>query len=187
MTYAELLQDVEQAGKRVAIIGAGGIGFDVAEALMHDAAGDERAAFYREWGIDVSMSNRGGVISPERPRIAREVYLLQRKKDKMGGRLGKTTGWIHRMSLKHRDVKMMSGVNYQRIDDEGLHIMVDNKPQVLAVDSIVVCAGQEEMNGLYQPLKQAGRSVHLIGGAFKALELDARHAINQASRLAAVL
>ena len=105
----------------------------------------------------------------------------------MGGRLGKTTGWIHRMSLKHREVNMFSGVSYQYIDDDGLHIVLDNKPQVLAVDSIIVCAGQEEMNALYQPLKQAGCSAHLIGGAFKALELDARHAINQASRLAAVL
>ncbi|MDF1684955.1 MAG: NADPH-dependent 2,4-dienoyl-CoA reductase [Legionellaceae bacterium] len=187
MTYAELLQNIDKAGKRVAVIGAGGIGFDVAEALMHDKASDDKAEFYREWGIDTRVAHRGGVVSPEKPRIAREVYLLQRKKDKMGGRLGKTTGWIHRMSLKHRAVNMMSGVSYQRIDNDGLHIMIDNKPKLLAVDSVIVCAGQEEMNGLYQPLKHAGRSVHLIGGAFKALELDARHAINQASRLAAVL
>jgi len=187
MTYAELLQDVNKAGPRVAVIGAGGIGFDVAEALMHEEGDDSKTAFYREWGIDVSMSHRGGVVTPEKPRAAREVYLLQRKKEKMGGRLGKTTGWIHRMSLKHREVKMISGVSYQRIDDDGLHVLIDNKSKVLKVDSIIVCAGQEEMNGLYQPLKQAGCSAHLIGGAFKALELDARHAINQASRLAAVL
>jgi 2,4-dienoyl-CoA reductase (NADPH2) len=187
MTYAELLQDVNKAGPRVAVIGAGGIGFDVAEALMHERDDDSKTAFYREWGIDVSMSHRGGVVTPEKPRAAREVYLLQRKKEKMGGRLGKTTGWIHRMSLKHREVKMISGVSYQRIDDDGLHVLIDNKSKVLKVDSIIVCAGQEEMNALYQPLKQAGCSAHLIGGAFKALELDARHAINQASRLAAVL
>lgn len=187
MTYAELLQDVNQAGQRVAIIGAGGIGFDVAEALMHDEASDEKTAFYREWGIDTCVAHRGGVVPREKPDVAREVYLLQRKKDKMGSRLGKTTGWIHRMSLKHRDVNMMSGVSYLRIDDDGLHLMIDNKPKLLAVDSIIVCAGQEEKNALYHPLKQAGRSVHLIGGSFKALELDARHAINQASRLAAVL
>jgi len=187
MTYAELLQNIDKAGKRVAVIGAGGIGFDVAEALMHDDAVDDKSAFYREWGIDTYVAHRGGVVTPEKPRIAREVYLLQRKKEKMGGRLGKTTGWIHRMSLKHREVNMISGVSYQRIDDDGLHIMVDNKSKVLNVDSIIICAGQKEMNALYQPLKQAGRSAHLIGGAFKALELDARHAINQASRLAAVL
>lgn len=187
MTYAELLQDVNQAGSRVAVIGAGGIGFDVAEALMHDKHDDSKAAFYREWGIDVSMSHRGGVVAPEKPDTSREVYLLQRTQEKMGSRLGKTTGWIHRMSLKHRAVKMMSGVHYQRIDDDGLHILLDNKPSVLKVDSVIICAGQEEINALYQPLKQAGRSAHLIGGAFKALELDARHAINQASRLAAVL
>jgi 2,4-dienoyl-CoA reductase (NADPH2) len=187
MTYAELLKNIDKAGKRVAVIGAGGIGFDVAEALMHDDASDDKTAFYREWGIDTHVAHRGGVITPEKPHAAREVYLLQRKKDKMGGRLGKTTGWIHRMSLKHRAVNMIPGVSYQKIDDDGLHIIIDNKPKVLTVDTIIVCAGQEEMNGLYQPLKQAGRSVHLIGGAFKALELDARHAINQASRLAAVL
>lgn len=187
MTYAELLQNIDKAGKRVAVIGAGGIGFDVAEALMHDDAGDDKSAFYREWGIDTHVAHRGGVVTPEKPHAAREVYLLQRKKDKMGGRLGKTTGWIHRMSLKHRAVNMMPGVSYQKIDDDGLHIMINNKSKVLTVDTIIVCAGQEEMNGLYQPLKHAGRSVHLIGGAFKALELDAKHAINQASRLAAVL
>lgn len=187
MTYAELLQGIRKAGKRVAIIGAGGIGFDVAEALMDDTKNSADDAFYREWGIDVSMAHRGGVITPQKPFAAREVYLLQRKKDKMGGRLGKTTGWIHRMSLKHREVHMISGVRYEHIDNEGLHVMIDNQPRVLAVDSIIICAGQDEINGLYQPLKQVGRSVHLIGGAFKALELDARHAINQASRLAAVL
>ena len=187
MTYADLLQGARQPGSRVAIIGAGGIGFDVAEALTQEPSEDPKTDFYREWGIDVSMSHRGGVVTPEKPQIAREVYLLQRKKEKMGRRLGKTTGWIHRMSLKHRDVHMLTGVNYQRIDDEGLHILLNDKPKLLRVDSIIVCAGQEEMNGLYQPLKQKGCSVHLIGGAFKALELDARHAINQASRLAAVL
>jgi len=187
MTYAELLQGVRKAGPRVAVIGAGGIGFDVALALMDDKARDSNAEFYREWGIDVSMSHRGGVVAPEKPHAAREVYLLQRKTEKMGAKLGKTTGWIHRMSLKHRDVHMMSGVSYDHIDDEGLHVVLENEPRVLAVDSIILCAGQEEVTALFEPLKQAGRSVHLIGGAFKALELDARHAINQASRLAALL
>ncbi|MCH9757418.1 MAG: NADPH-dependent 2,4-dienoyl-CoA reductase [Gammaproteobacteria bacterium] len=186
MTYTDLLGGVRKAGRRVAIIGAGGIGFDVAEYLTGEAA-QSKQAFCREWGIDLTMSHRGGVLPLEKPELKNEIFLLQRKKEKMGRRLGKTTGWIHRMSLKHRDVKMMSGVIYERIDDDGLHILLDNKSVVLAVDSIIVCAGQEEANGLYAPLKDAGCSVHLIGGAFKALELDARHAINQASRLAAVL
>jgi 2,4-dienoyl-CoA reductase (NADPH2) len=186
MTYADLLAGKRRAGKRVAIIGAGGIGFDVAEFLS-DEENISKEAFCREWGIDLEMSHRGGVIPAEKPEIIREITLLQRKKEKMGRRLAKTTGWIHRMSLKHRDVKMMSGVIYERIDDDGLHILVDNKSIILDVDSIIVCTGQEEADGLYKPLKDAGRSVHLIGGAFKALELDARHAINQASRLAAVL
>ncbi|MDX2347209.1 MAG: NADPH-dependent 2,4-dienoyl-CoA reductase [Legionella sp.] len=186
ITYAELLEGTRKAGKRVAIIGAGGIGFDVAEFLS-GGSGESKAAFCREWGIDLNVSHRGGIIPSEKPESEREIFLLQRKKEKMGRRLGKTTGWIHRMSLKHRDVKMMSGVVYERIDDTGLHVLVDNKSIVLDVDSIIVCAGQEEANALYAPLKNAGCSVHLIGGAFKALELDARHAINQASRLAAVL
>lgn len=115
------------------------------------------------------------------------MYLLQRKKEKMGKRLGKTTGWIHRSSLKHKQVKMFSGVNYERIDDQGLHLTIDDKPQVLEVDSIVICAGQIELKNLYEPLKMAGKLVHLIGGAYKALELDARHAIDQACRLAALV
>jgi 2,4-dienoyl-CoA reductase (NADPH2) len=186
MTYLELLQGTRQAGRRVAIIGAGGIGFDVAEWLSH-TGDDSKEAFCREWGMDLSMSHRGGVVAPELPESPREIFLLQRKQEKMGKRLGKTTGWIHRLSLKHRRVKMMSGVAYQHIDDRGLHLMLDKKPITLAVDSIILCAGQEESHALYAPLKEAGCSVHLIGGAFKALELDARHAINQASRLAAVL
>ncbi len=187
MTYADLLAGSREAGARVAIIGAGGIGFDVAEFLSTTEHETSKEAFCREWGIDLSMTHRGGLKSPEKPKAVREITLLQRKKEKMGRRLGKTTGWIHRMSLKHRDVKMIPGVIYERIDDAGLHILVNNESKVLKVDSIIVCAGQEESDGLYQPLKDAGRSVHLVGGAFKALELDARHAINQASRLAAVL
>ncbi|AHE66375.1 hypothetical protein Loa_00807 [Legionella oakridgensis ATCC 33761 = DSM 21215] len=105
----------------------------------------------------------------------------------MGKRLGKTTGWIHRLSLKHKQVQMLTGVTYVRIDDEGLHLMIEDKPHVLAVDSIVICTGQIELRSLFEPLKQAGQSVHLIGGAFKALELDARHAIDQACRLAALI
>ncbi|MDF1646803.1 MAG: NADPH-dependent 2,4-dienoyl-CoA reductase [Legionellaceae bacterium] len=191
MSYVDLLEGRREAGRRVAIIGAGGIGFDVAEFLSDAESklepAESKDAFCREWGIDLTMSHRGGLMTAEKPEASREIVLLQRKKEKMGRRLGKTTGWIHRMSLKHRDVKMMNGVNYERIDDDGLHLIVDNQAVVLPVDSVIICAGQEEANTLYAPLKEAGRSVHLIGGAFKALELDARHAINQASRLAAVL
>ena len=115
------------------------------------------------------------------------MYLLQRKKAKMGASLGKTTGWIHRLSLKHKNVQMISGVNYQRIDDAGLHLLIDEKPVTLDVDTIVICAGQIELKTLYEPLKTAGMKVHVIGGAYKALELDARHAINQACRLAALI
>ena len=187
MTYVEVIQGTRIPGERVAVIGAGGIGFDVAEWLMHDTDSDARLQFYREWGIDLQVRQRGGVTPPERPTSPRQVYLLQRTHEKMGKRLGKTTGWIHRLSLKHRHVKMLSGVKYIRIDATGLHLEVEGKPTVLAVDSIVICAGQTELSGLYEPLKQINQSVHVIGGAFKALELDARHAINQACRLAAIL
>ncbi|MFZ4077689.1 MAG: NADPH-dependent 2,4-dienoyl-CoA reductase, partial [Legionellaceae bacterium] len=117
----------------------------------------------------------------------RQVYLLQRKKEKPGKNLGKTTGWIHRLSLKHHQVKMMAGVTYVRIDDEGLHLLVEGSPCVLSVDSIVLCTGQISLDDLYMPLSEASRSVHRIGGAYKARELDARHAIDQACRLAAML
>ncbi|CDZ76936.1 2,4-dienoyl-CoA reductase [NADPH] [Legionella massiliensis] len=187
MTYIELIQERKKPGNRVAIIGAGGIGFDVGEWLTHQHHTEHTQQFYDEWGIDIKTEHRGGVKKPEFSASPREVYLLQRKKEKHGKRLGKTTGWIHRLSLKHKEVKMLSGVSYERIDDEGLHIRIDDEPQVLDVDSVIICAGQNELRDLYEPLKAAGQSVHLIGGAFKALELDARHAIDQACRLAALI
>ncbi|MDI9818075.1 MULTISPECIES: NADPH-dependent 2,4-dienoyl-CoA reductase [unclassified Legionella] len=186
MSYIEVIQQQKVPGERVAIIGAGGIGFDVAELLTHQSNGEQKR-FYSEWGIDLEAKTRGGLKPPEIPTSPRQVYLLQRKKEKHGKNLGKTTGWIHRLSLKHRQVKMLSGVQYERIDDEGLHLLIGERKELLPVDSIVICAGQNELRTLYEPLKQAGQSVHLIGGAFKALELDARHAIDQACRLAAVL
>ncbi|CEK11385.1 NADPH-dependent 2,4-dienoyl-CoA reductase [Legionella hackeliae] len=186
MSYIELIQGRKAPGQRVAVIGAGGIGFDVAELLMHNTKEDEEQ-FYNEWGIDIKMEHRGGLKTPTREPHSRQVYLLQRKKEKHGKNLGKTTGWIHRLSLKHRHVKMLSGVQYERIDDEGLHLNIDDKKELLHVDSVIICAGQKELRELYEPLKEEGKSVHLIGGAFKALELDARHAINQACRLAAIL
>ncbi|MDA9272085.1 FAD-dependent oxidoreductase, partial [bacterium] len=187
MTYIDVIMQRCDPGTRVAVMGAGGIGFDVAEWLTHESRIEKPNHFYDEWGIDLALSHRGGLKKPLISPSLRDVYLLQRKKEKLGKRLGKTTGWIHRLSLKHKQVKMLSGVVYQRIDDEGLHILHDEKPIVLAVDSIVICTGQIEQSSLFEPLKQAGKSVHLIGGAFKALELDARHAINQASRLAALI
>jgi 2,4-dienoyl-CoA reductase (NADPH2) len=187
MTYAEALSGLRTPGLRVAIIGAGGIGFDVAEWLVNGGVDHESMSFYQEWGIDLKVRQRGGLNDPAQPSSSRPVYLLQRKKEKMGKRLGKTTGWIHRLSLKHHHVHLLSDVTYERIDDAGLHIKQGGESMTLAVDSVILCAGQTELNGMYSPLLESGQSVHLIGGAFKALELDARHAINQACRLAAML
>ncbi len=184
--YNDLIQKHRTPGECVAIIGAGGIGFDVAEWLTHEH-GANKQQFYNEWGIDVTGEHRGGIKKPVLEKSPRQVFLLQRKKEKLGKRLGKTTGWIHRLSIKHKHVEMLSGVTYVRIDDQGLHIKVNDTPRILAVDSVIVCSGQVETSGFYEPLKESGHSVHIIGGAFKALELDARHAINQACRLAALL
>lgn len=187
MTYVDVIQQRRTPGQRVAVLGAGGIGFDVAEWLTHEPLAGHENSFYNEWGIDLASSHRGGLKAPDITPSPRRVYLLQRKKQKLGKRLGKTTGWIHRLSLKHKHVEMLSGVTYVRIDDQGLHILIDDKPRLLEVDSIVICTGQIELRSLYEPLKQAGQLVHLIGGAYKALELDARHAIDQACRLAALI
>lgn len=186
VSYIDAITGRKPVGKTVAIIGAGGIGFDVAEFLTHERS-TSKEQFYKEWGIDLMGQHRGGLVKPEVTPSPREVYLLQRKKEKMGKRLGKTTGWIHRSSLKHKQVKMISGVTYERIDDQGLHLIVNDQPQILKVDTIVICAGQSELKEMYEPLKMRGKTVHLIGGAFKALELDARHAIDQACRLAALV
>ena len=186
ISYVDAISQVKPVGKRVAVIGAGGIGFDVAEFLTHEHISTPEQ-YYDEWGIDVTGKHRGGLKSAQVTESPRIVYLLQRKKEKMGQRLGKTTGWIHRLSLKHKKVNMISGVQYDFIDDAGLHIHIDEAPHLLEVDTIIICAGQEELNALFNPLKEAGKPVHLIGGAFKALELDARHAIDQACRLAALI
>lgn len=186
MGYVDVLTRRKVPGKRVAIIGAGGIGFDVAEFLTH-SHGLNKSEFIEEWGIDLHGLHRGGLTPPKCTPSTREVYLLQRKKQKLGQNLGKSTGWIHRLSLKHKQVQMISGVQYIRIDDEGLHTEIDGKPKLFKLDSIIICAGQLALRDLYEPLKDAGVSVHLVGGAFKAMELDARHAIDQASRLAALL
>jgi 2,4-dienoyl-CoA reductase (NADPH2) len=179
-------------GASVAVIGAGGIGFDVSEFLVHQgvSTSQDREAFWKEWGIDTRLEARGGVagINPEVQAPARQVFLLQRKKTKVGDGLGKTTGWIHRTGLKNKRVQMLNSVEYLSIDDDGLHIRIgDGEPQLLAVDNIVICAGQDPLRDLQAGLEAAGQSVHLIGGADVAAELDAKRAINQGSRLAAEL
>jgi 2,4-dienoyl-CoA reductase (NADPH2) len=185
--YLDVLRDDRPVGGRVAVIGAGGIGFDVAEYLTH--AGDSGAVaphkFYAEWGIDTDYAQAGGLAQPQVEPSPRRVHLLQRKSSKVGDQLGKTTGWIHRNSLKARRVAMGSGVAYERIDDAGLHITVDGEPRLLDVDNVVLCAGQEPQRELQAALEAAGCSVHLIGGADVAAELDAKRAILQGTTLAA--
>lgn len=187
MTYIELIHQTKTPGSRVAIIGAGGIGFDVAEWLTHEGKTDTDDAFYDEWGIDITAQHQGGLKQPMITPSPVTVYLLQRKNEKPGQHLGKTTGWIHRLSIKHKQVETLVGVQYVRIDDQGLHILINNTPRILVVDSVVLCAGQVESRSLQEPLKEAGKIVHLIGGAYQARELDARFAIDQAYRLAAQL
>ena len=185
ITYPELLSGAREAGKRVAVIGAGGIGFDVAAFLTY-----RQADYFEEWGIDRTLTSRGGLLArraPEPAASARRVYLLQRKPGKPGVGLGKTTGWIHRATLKHRGVVMISGVTYRRIDDAGLHISADGAEKVLDVDHVIVCAGQESVNGLVSELSRTGRPVHVIGGALLANELDAERAIREGVTLAASL
>ncbi|MFD6347669.1 FAD-dependent oxidoreductase [Streptomyces roseolus] len=189
LSYLDVLRDGAPVGERVAVIGAGGIGFDVAEFLTDggEGASQDPETYFRQWGVDTSYENRGGLRAPERNAPPRQVHLLQRKTTKVGAGLGKTTGWIHRTELKHRGVAMVAGVTYDRIDDEGLHLTVDGEPQVLPVDTVVLCSGQEPRRGLYEELVAAGRTAHLIGGADVAAELDAKRAIDQGTRLAATL
>ncbi|MEU6028918.1 NADPH-dependent 2,4-dienoyl-CoA reductase [Streptomyces tauricus] len=187
--YLDVLRDGAPVGDRVAILGAGGIGFDVAEYLTDsgDKASEDPATYFRHWGVDMGYEAPGGLGAPERPAPPRTVHLLQRKASKVGAGLGKTTGWIHRAELKHRGVTMVPGVRYDRIDDAGLHVTVDGESSVLPVDTIVLCTGQEPRRDLYESLRAAGRSVHLIGGADVAAELDAKRAIKQGTELAAAL
>ena len=183
ITYPELFLRARQAGENVAIIGAGGIGFDVAAFLTHRGGGN----YFEEWGIDRTLVARGGLLSQRQVVSPRRVYLLQRKTGKPGAGLGKTTGWIHRTALKHRGVVMRDGVTYQRIDDAGLHISTQAGPEVLSVDNVIVCAGQESVNTLAGELGALGLSTHVIGGALLAAELDAERAIREGVMLAARL
>jgi 2,4-dienoyl-CoA reductase (NADPH2) len=175
------------AGRKVAIIGAGGIGFDVAEYLVHEGESPtlDTARWMAEWGVAPDFEGSGGLARPAPEAPAREVWLLQRSPGKPGARLGKTTGWIHRSALKAKGVQALGGVEYLGVDDEGLRIRVDGREQLLPVDHVVVCAGQEPLRALFDPLLAAGRQPHLIGGADVASELDAKRAIEQGSRLAA--
>ncbi len=194
-SYVDIVNGTRQAGARVALIGAGGIGFDVAELLSAadvadgsastGAAGDPAIhVFTEEWGIDVAYTHRGGVKTAHDPPRARRVWLLQRKTEKVGAGLAKTTGWIRRTLLKKRGVGMTGGVEYERIDDAGLHVKIDGRHEVMDVDTIVVCAGQLPRRELLADLQAAGVAARVIGGADVAVELDARRAIDQGTRVA---
>jgi len=219
LSYLDVLLHEKPVGKTVALIGAGGIGFDVAmflttptstltrnlnisnersddfessDRVVRASSDDSKSsdeytvattAYQREWGIDKSYQHRGGITKPQPEHPPRQVWLLQRSKGKVGERLGKTTGWAHRMTLKSRNVQMWNEVEYLKVDDAGLHITVHGKPQLLEVENVVVCAGQESMRDLYAPLVAAGIKVHLIGGAKEAAELDAKRAIEEAFQL----
>ena len=189
ISYVDVLRGKVVPGRRVAIVGAGGIGFDVGEFLVQQGPSPslDVAAWMREWGVDPRFESAGGLVPAHADAAPRQVWLLQRSPGKPGARLGKTTGWIHRSTLKQHGVRMIGGVEYVAVDDGGFHIRVDGQPQVLPVDHVVVCAGQEPLRALLEPLQAAGRRVHLVGGADVAAELDAKRAIAQASRLAATL
>ena len=189
--YIDALKGNKKIGKRVAIMGAGGIGFDVADYISHDgpSAALDIDLFAKEWGVDFKNHPRGGVTGVE-PQVAsadREIFLMQRKETAVGKGLGKTTGWTHRLTLSRRGVKMMNGIDYLKIDARGLHILSDNKPDLLEVDTIIVCAGQEPLRTLYDAAEAKGLPVDLVGGAYEAAELDAKAAIKQASEIAAII
>lgn len=189
--YLDAILQRKPVGQKVAVIGAGGIGFDVSEFICHagESTSTNTELFWKEWGIDPELQARGGIagVSPQPHPPAREVYLLQRKPSKVGAGLGKTTGWIHRAGLATKQVKMLNGVEYLQIDDQGLHIRRGEEVSVLPVDTVILCAGQEPLRELQAGLEAAGKVVHLIGGADVASELDAKRAIDQGTRVAAAL
>lgn len=191
VSYIDVITGQKQVGKKVAIIGAGGIGFDVCELISHagPSGAVDRDVFAAEWGVDFESHPRGGVTGVE-SKVAksdREITLLQRKESRVGAGLGKTTGWAHRIALARRDVGMMNGVEYVKIDDDGLHILQNGQPQLLKVDTIIICAGQDPLRDLYDDLISEGIQTELVGGAYEAMELDAKAAINQASYMAAAV
>jgi len=189
VSYLDVLLGRHEVGQSAAVIGAGGIGFDVAEFLTHEglSTSQDIGAFYARWGVDPEYAGPGSLTKPAPQIGARTVHLLQRKSTKVGAGLGLTTGWIHRAELAARGVQMLGGVTYLRIDDDGLHIEVDGRPTVLAVDTVIVCAGQEPNRTLYNTLIDVGFAPHVIGGAREATELDAKRAIRQGVELAAAL
>ncbi|MDG2539920.1 NADPH-dependent 2,4-dienoyl-CoA reductase [Dyella jiangningensis] len=189
LDYLDVLARDTPVGSRVAVVGAGGIGFDVAEFLVEHRPSPtlDVTRWTREWGVDMQLESRGGLAAAKPEAPARQVWLLQRSDGRPGARLNKTTGWVHRATLKAKDVTMLGGVIYERFDDEGLHITVNGQAQVLPVDNVVVCAGQEPNRTLADALIQAGIKTHIIGGADVAAELDAKRAIDQGTRLAAAL
>jgi len=191
LSYVDVLLHGRAVGESVALIGAGGIGFDVAEYLCHDAVADGEsdptAAFMRDWGVDMTLTHRGGLAEHAGRGLpsARKIFLLQRKPTPPGRGLGKTTGWIHRTELRRRGVQMIAAASYERIDDSGLHISTPSGTRLLEVDNVVICAGQDSLRSLAEHLATAGRKAHVIGGAKLAAELDARRAIDEGARLAA--
>ncbi len=190
LSYTDVIEGKKEAGSRVAILGAGGIGFDVAEYLTTPEGPPESQdidAFFGNWGIDKAVAHGGGLAEPASKKAAREIYLLQRKTTPHGRGLGRSTGWIHRTTLKKRGIYEIGGVTYRKIDAKGLHITVDGEDRLLEVDNVVLCAGQEPNRDLYDALKQAGLSATLLGGAEKAMELDAANAIAGGTRRAATV
>ena len=187
LSYVDVLAGEAEVGTSVAIIGAGGIGFDVAEFLTGPLEPPPLEAWLAHWGVDREHATPGALLEPAPPAPRRRLYLCQRRAGKLGRGLGKTTGWIHRAQLKHAHVEMLSSCVYRRIDDDGLHLDVDGVARVLDVDNVVICAGQVPENSLVSPLRAAGHQVHVIGGADEARELDAKRAIDQGARVAASL
>jgi 2,4-dienoyl-CoA reductase (NADPH2) len=189
LDYAEVLYEQKPVGRRVAIVGAGGIGFDMAEFLAHSEPSPSlhTEQYMEEWGVDMRYRSGGALVRPQPAPSPREIWLLKRSSGKHGAGLGKTTGWIHRASLDLKGVQKLAGVQYDKVDDRGLHISVNGEQQILPVDNVVICAGQEPLRALYEELKTSGMAVHLIGGAKEAAELDAKRAIEEAARLAAGL
>lgn len=187
LSYLDVIRDKKPVGRRVAVIGAGGIGFDVSEYLTHSHVADEKTQWYKEWGVDTLLAHRAALVPAEVAPSPRQIYLLQRKESSVGKNLGKTSGWVHRAQLNKKGVEMIPGVSYERIDDQGLHIKVKGKPRLLAVDNVIICAGQEPERSLADLLISKGIKTHVIGGADVAAELDAKRAINQGARLAAQL
>jgi 2,4-dienoyl-CoA reductase (NADPH2) len=191
LTYVEAVYGVRRVGRRVAVIGAGGIGFDVSELLVTDQSATLNLKEWKaEWGVADPQEVRGGLTKPVPAPPVRQVYLLQRTKGPQGKGLGRTSGWVHRAALKAKGVQQLSGVNYERVDDDGLHISFGadhSTPHVLAVDNVVICAGQEPVRDLEEGLRGNGIEPHIIGGAALAAELDARRAIRQGTEWAARL